>query len=108
MSNTARRPQPIPDFVSNGILHDQDFPRVNTKSRFLEYQFYCIMQAPDVFFYRRTGNPARERCAPIRILRMKFVEIVSADSQLNLACALGEAGMIREVIKNQPLRQRKS
>jgi hypothetical protein len=38
---------------------------------------------------------------------MKLVEIVSADSQLNLARALRRAAMIREIIKKKALGQRK-
>jgi hypothetical protein len=108
MGPAARRLELVPDLVSDGLLCDEDFLRVQADARFLECQSERLQQAPHVFFDRGPGNPAREDRAPVRVLRVEFVEIVGADCQLDLARALCEAGMIREEIKKNALRQRKT
>jgi hypothetical protein len=105
MGPTARRLQPIADFVSNGVLHYQDTSRINAHSRIVECNSERLMQAPDVFLDRGSGDSARQDRAPVRVLCMKLAERISAHSQFNLTCTLGEARMLRAIIKNETLRQ---
>jgi len=101
---TARRLQLIADFITDGVLHDQRPPRINAQACFLEYHPERLVQASNVFPDRGSGDSSPEDCAPGRVLRMKLVEIISANSQLNLARALCQAAMIREIMKNKALR----
>ena len=108
MGPTARRLQPIADFVSNGVLSYQDTSRINAHSRFAECNSERLMQAPDVFLDRGSGDSARQDRAPVRVLRMKLAERISAHSQFNLTCTLGEVRMPCKKIEQKALRQRKS
>jgi hypothetical protein len=107
MSPTARRLQLIANFIPDSVLHDQYTPGINAKSRFLEYHSERFMQAPNVFLDRGSGHSSRQDRAPVRVFRMKLVEIICADSQLNLARTLRQAAVIREIIKKKALCQRK-
>jgi len=66
------------------------------------------MQALHVHLDRGSWNLACEDRLPVRIIRMELVEIISANSQFNLTGTLGEARMLRAIIKNNALRQRNS
>jgi hypothetical protein len=104
ISLTARRLQLKTNFIPDGVLNDQHTSRINAQSRFLEYRSERLMQAPNMFLDRRSGDSARVDRTPVRVFRMKFAEIICADSQLNLARALRQAAMIREIIKSNALR----
>jgi len=95
-----------PDFVPDGGLHDEDISRVNAHSRFLKCQCECMAKASDVLFDRGSRDPARERRMTIRVFSMEFVEIISTDSQLDLAHTLGQAGLTRKKIEKETLCQR--
>ena len=95
MGPAKRRTQPIEGFVSNGFLHNQDIPWVDARSRLLKYQSECLVQAPDVFLDRGSGDSAREGNAPAGVLRMILTKLIGANSQLNLARTLSEARMPR-------------
>jgi hypothetical protein len=63
------------------------------------------MQAFYVFLDGGSGDSSREDRAPVRVLRMKLVEIIGADSQFNLARTLRHSAMIRKIFKDQALCQ---
>jgi hypothetical protein len=108
MGPTDRGLQLIPDFIPDGVLHDQYTPRINAHSRFVECNSERLMQALDVFLDRGSWDSARQDRASARVHPVEPVELTAVDTQLNLTRTLGETGMIREEIKNNALRQRKA